>query len=114
MEQEIVTQIKNYLVQSEDFENYDEFVNSQSMGDCQVIVADIIRNFPQATKVFGEIEIDGEYVDEYGKIQTLVTHHWVKINGVQYDFSKGSLKGYVDFDSLEPEITPNELDKYKS
>ena len=26
-----------------------------------------------------------------------MTHHWVEIDGIPYDFSKGTLKDYIDF-----------------
>ncbi len=108
-----IEKIKHYLYTSEDFENYNQFVDGQSIGDCQTIVADIKRNFPNITEVFGEIGIDDTYVDEYGDEQNLITHHWIEINGTPYDFSKGTLKHYIVFDSMyDPEITPNEIDKY--
>jgi hypothetical protein len=109
-----VEKIKQHLVESEDFESYEEFVDNQSMGDCQIIVADIKRNFNFVTAVFGEITIDGSYIDEYSDEQNKVTHHWIEIDGVAYDFSKGSLKNYVRFDDIyDPEITMGELDRYR-
>ncbi len=108
-----VEDIKLYLVKSGDYDDYIDFVDSQSMGDCQTIVADIKRVFPFVNKIFGEIEIDDSYVDEYGQIQNLVTHHWVEIDKVAYDFSKGSLKSYIEFDDVyDPLISVNELDRY--
>ena len=110
----IVQQIKDHLTRSNDYESYEEFVDNQDMGDCQGIVSDICRNFPSANKVFGEIEIDDSYYDEYGDEQNLVTHHWIEVDGIPYDFSKGTLKNHIQFDSIyDPEISPNELDKYQ-
>lgn len=77
-----------------------KFVDDQENGDCQGIVSSIIMDFPQVEKVFGEIEIDNSYIDEYGEEQTLMTHHWVEIMGKIYDFSKGTLKNYIDFDDI--------------
>jgi len=108
-----IEKIKQHLYTSEDFENYNEFVDNQSMGDCQSIVSDIKRNFPNTNAIFGEIEIDDPYVDEYGDEQNFVTHHWIELNGIPYDFSKGSLKAYIQFDSIyDPEIMPNEEYRY--
>ena len=111
----IVQQIKDYLTNSEGYESFEEFIDHQIMGDCQGIVQEICRIFPSAKKVFGEIEIDDSYYDEYGDEQNLVTHHWIEVDGTPYDFSKGTLKSYIQFDSIyEPEISPNELDKYQT
>ena len=87
-------------------EAWKDVVDNQENGECQSIVADIIRNFPQVTKVFGEIEIDEPYYDEYDEEQTLVTHHWIEIDGEKYDFSKGTLKDYIDWDDIY-DVKPN-------
>jgi hypothetical protein len=42
------------------------FVDNQENGDCQGIVYGIIYNFKNVKKVFGEIEVDEPYIDEYG------------------------------------------------
>jgi hypothetical protein len=82
------------------------------MGECQGIVYDICEHFPSAKKVFGEIEIDGSYYDEDGDEQNLMTHHWVEIEGIPYDFSKGTLRDYIEFNSIyDPDIGMDE-DKY--
>lgn len=74
---------------------WENFVDNQEMGDCQGIVANIIRQFPQVKKVFGEINIADENDEpEY------FTHHWIEINGIPYDFSKGTLSNYIDWDNL--------------
>jgi hypothetical protein len=110
---DFVQQIKDYLTHSWGYESYEDFVDNQSMGDCQVIVYEICLHFPFANKVFGEIEIDGSYYDEDGEEHSLVTHHWIKIGGIPYDFSKGTLKNHIEFDSIyDPEISLSELDKY--
>ena len=82
-----------------------EFVDNQEIGDCQGIVSFVIHDFPNVEKVFGEIEVDEPYIDEYGDEQTLMTHHWVEINGEPFDFSKGTLKNYIDWDNMyDPKI----------
>ncbi len=72
------------------------FVDNQELGECQSIVADISANFPVCKKVFGEIEIDNPYYDEEGEEQSYMT-----IDGIIYDFSKGTLKDYINFDNDE-------------
>jgi len=111
---DIIEQIKEYLTKSEGYDSYEDFVDNQSMGDCQGIVYDICHHFPIAKKIFGEVEIDGSYYDDDGDEQNLVTHHWVKIGNKYYDFSKGTLKNHIEFDSIyDPEISENEIDKYQ-
>ena len=77
-----------------------KFVDNQENGDCQGIVSGIIYNFKNVNKVFGEIEVDEPYIDEYGDEQTLMTHHWITINGKIYDFSKGTLSDYINWDDM--------------
>ena len=101
----IIDEIKIHLYESEDYDNWKKFVDNQSLGDCQGIVRNIIRNFPSVKKVFGEIEVDEPYIDENGDEQILMSHHWVKIGKDEYDFSKGTLKNYINFsDIYDPEI----------
>jgi hypothetical protein len=81
-----------------------KFVDNQENGDCQGIVSRIIYNFKTVIKtikkVFAEIEVDEPYIDEYGDEQTLMTHHWITINGNIYDFSKGTLLDYINWDDV--------------
>jgi hypothetical protein len=108
--EDLVERIKKHFVDEEERESWEDFVDSQEMGDCQSIVASIIRNFPQVEKVFGEIEVDEPYIDEDGEEQILMTHHWVEIDGEIYDFSKGTLRGYVEFDDIyDPEVTDDSI-----
>ena len=76
------------------------FVDNQENGDCQGIVSTIIYEFKTVKKVFGEIEVDEPYIDEYGDEQTLMTHHWITINDKIYDFSKGTLRDYITWDDV--------------
>lgn len=93
---EIVETIKNHLMELEDIDNWKQYVDNQEMGECQTIVSHIMRmKLPGVEKCFGEIQIkDALYEEDYDKI---MTHHWVKINGEIYDFSKGTLKDWVSF-----------------
>lgn len=97
------------LVDEEEFnELYDgdldlawkSFVDNQENGDCQGIVSTIIYEFKTVKKVFGEIEVDEPYIDDYGDEQTLMTHHWITINDKIYDFSKGTLRDYITWDDV--------------
>ena len=106
----IIDEIKKHLYTSEGYDNWEEFVDNQSNGECQSIVADIVRNFPKAKKIFGEIQVEEPYTDEYGDEQVLMTHHWVKIGNDEYDFSKGTLKDYIEFsDIYNPEIEDDSI-----
>ena len=78
---------------------WENFVDNQENGDCQDIVSTIIYDFKTVKKVFGEIEIDEPYIDEDGDEQTLMTHHWIIINDKIYDFSKGTLRDYINWDN---------------
>jgi hypothetical protein len=106
--EDIIEKIKEYLVRDNDYESWEEFVDSQRMGDCQGNVASIIHEFPQVTKVFGRVKIDTPCVDwDDGSESDEITHHWVEIDGTAYDFSKGTLNGYIDmddYDLYDPEI----------
>lgn len=112
--EDLIQQIKKMLimetlVDEEEFnELYDgnwdlawnTFVDNQENGDCQGIVSSIIMDFKNVKKVFGEIEVDEPYIDEWGDEQTLMTHHWVTINDKIYDFSKGTLSNYIKWDNI--------------
>jgi len=112
--QELIQQIKKSLIMETlvDEDEFNElyngdwdlawknFVDNQENGDCQGIVSGIIYNFKNVKKVFGEIEVDEPYIDEYGDEQTLMTHHWITINGKIYDFSKGTLLDYINWDDV--------------
>jgi hypothetical protein len=107
--EDIIENIKTYLINDNEYDTWEEFVDSQQMGDCQGIVASIIYEFPQAEKVFGGIELDEPMYDwdNEGQEEYNITHHWVIINGSIYDFSKGTLRGYVemdDYELYEPEV----------
>jgi hypothetical protein len=78
-----------------------DFVDNQENGDCQGIVASIIAGFGgSAKKVFGEIEVDEPYIDEWGDEQKFMTHHWITIGDKIYDFSKGTLRDYINWNDV--------------
>jgi len=112
--EELIQQIKKSLIMETLVDEYEfnelyngdwdlaweNFVDNQENGDCQGIVSNIIHDFKNVKKVFGEIEVDEPYIDEYGDEQTLMTHHWITINGKIYDFSKGTLSNYINWDDV--------------
>ena len=100
--EKLLAKIKNYLIDEYDneYESWREFVDNQHNGDCQSIVSSICNKFPKVKKVFGEIQIDYPYIDEYGDEQEFVTHHWIMIKGEIYDFSKGTLNEYINWVDL--------------
>ncbi len=101
----LVERVKDEL-SSEDERTWQEFVNHQELGQCQVIAATIAAAHPEFTAVVGEVETDQPYQDEDGEEQTLVLHHWVELDGVPLDFAKGTLRGFrEDPDPYDPEIS---------
>ena len=106
----LIERIKTKLYKDEGFDSWEEFVDNQDIGNCQSIVSSIIQDFPQVKKCFGEIEVEEPYIDDEGEEQNLMTHHWVKIKGVPFDFSKGTLKDYIQFqDIYSPEIEDDSI-----
>ena len=103
----IIQKIKDYLVKENDSGSWKRFVDHQHMGDCQWVVAQIIAKFPEAKKVFGSVHLDDEYTDDEDETLIEITHHWVTIDGINYDFSKGTLRYYINFASFDlynPEV----------
>jgi hypothetical protein len=83
-----------------DYTNWKDFVDHQSLGDCQNIVG-VIEELPLFESHFGHIKTDEPYYSsENDEMIDVMTHHWVSLNGVPYEFSKGTLKEYIHFDDL--------------
>ena len=98
---ELIEQVKYSLYEYEGYSCWNEFVDNQKLGDCQGIVSSIIREFPQFKKRFGSIVTDEPYYNsEEDMFGDTMTHHWVSLNGIPYEFSKGTLKDYIHFDNL--------------
>tara|TARA_B100000949_G_scaffold124972_1_gene110568 strand:+ start:2268 stop:2651 length:384 start_codon:yes stop_codon:yes gene_type:complete len=98
--EEILDKIKKYLMNYEEHSTWEEHVNSCEMGGCQYTAYAITKAFPETTGIFGEIEVDEEYIDEDGTMQNLVTHHWIEIDGYPYDFAKGTLNDHINWHDL--------------
>ena len=96
----MIKMIKAFLVEEFGHESWEDFINSQEMGECQSIVSFIAQEFKQARQVFGEIRVDepsiyeegGELIENY-----YFTHHWVEIDGNIFDFSKGTLQDNIEW-----------------
>ena len=100
----IQDEIKKYLMDNENRNSWNEYVNKCEIGGCQYTAHAISGKFPQATNVFGEVEIDG-YADDDEIAQTSVTHHWIEIDGYPYDFAKGTLSNYINWhDVYDPDL----------
>jgi hypothetical protein len=99
-----IDSVKKYLIEEYDYNTFEDFVDNKELGDCQEIVSAICYRFKDAKKVFGEIELSDYYVDENGDEQNIMTHHWILYKNTILDFSKGSLKEYIDDDIYNPEI----------
>jgi len=98
----IIEFLKSELIECHDYETWEEFVDNQELGQCQSIVnrlEDIGKenNLPVEGH-FGEIDIDEDFYnvndDEY---INKFAHHWIMVNGEIFEFSKGTLKDYIDF-----------------
>lgn len=101
----IVDFLKSELIDFYGHDNWKSFVDKQNMGDCQLIVnhiGDIAEHNNLDVEVhFGEIELDEEFHNVYeNEYIDRFAHHWVTINGEIYEFSKGSLKDYIDWKDL--------------
>ena len=109
----IIEDIKKSLVEYHGEDSWEDFVDNQEMGNCQFIVSYIIDEFPIAKKVFGEIEVDEPYYDEDGDEQNLMTHHWISIHEIPYDFSKGTLRNYINWNDIyDPSV--DEPERYNT
>jgi len=103
--EDIVNNIKQMLLINTDYSTWEEFIDNQTMGDCQGIVYSIIqysqKNKLPVEKHFGNIKVDEPiYIGEKDEMNDLFTHHWVTINGEIYEFSKGTLKDHINFHDL--------------
>ena len=126
----IIKKIQSKLMDDNNYNTWQEFVDNQESGDCQGIVLTIQdMNINEVKTFFGEIKVidgiwdedqkiylydendyDDDEDDAYDTISEdehqhdttgkIMTHHWVTINGVICEFSKGTLKKYIDWQDL--------------
>ena len=88
----------------DDFEEYHDedwshIIDNQELGDCQSIVSGIKHlNIPGMKYHFGEITVKVPIDDDY--YDKIMTHHWCSYKGQILEFSKGTLKNYVDWNDI--------------
>lgn len=105
----IVKKIQDYLIKSYNELNWKSMIDQQSIGECQVFVNWIKDlKLPNVHGFFGNIIIL-ESEDYFKKV---MTHHWITINNEIYEFSKGTLKEYVNWNNLYDVEDEGEI-KYK-
>lgn len=122
----LIKEIKSFLISDECFDckTWEQFVDKQRMGDCQLIVRYIINEFGKigVKKVFGHIEVDepsfkweevwDEELEDWvekEKSNNLFTHHWIEYEGQYFDFSKGTLTQSIDWiNKYDPSIEGEE------
>ena len=91
----IINKIKLLIMEEEDC-SWEHFIDNQELGNCQSIVSGIKRfNIDGVVAKFGEIEVIDYTEEEYEN--KVMTHHWVEYNGEVLEFSKGTLKDFVDW-----------------
>lgn len=106
---ELIIKIQNALIEEHGCSSWEEFIDSQEMGDCQSIAHGIAHDFKNVVRVFGEIEVDQPSVyDVNGRLKEnyRFTHHWLEIDGQIVDFAKGTLRENIDWPdvySIEPD-----------
>ena len=106
---DVIKMIKEDLTDYDDV-TWEQFVDNQELGECQSIVSSIERmNITGVESHFGEIEIVNFPTDEdyYGKI---MTHHWITFLGEVFEFSKGTLSNYIDWNDLYDVDDEGEVD----
>jgi hypothetical protein len=81
--------IKVFLLEYYNFDEWKKFVDSQEMGQCQEITK-VIQDKFNVKRMFGSIVYDEE--SDYS-----INHYWIEFNGKMYDYAKGTLNGYLDF-----------------
>jgi hypothetical protein len=101
----IINLIKNRLINYYDLKTWKHFIDNQELGDCQTICNDIIflmKNEKINLKHhFGIIIIDNNFYDyKYNEYIKELTHHWISLNNEIYEFSKGTLKHYINYNDI--------------
>lgn len=104
---------------------WEDFIDEQKTGDSEEICNfSLIGDLPGVEIVSGEIEVDypvyeegNEYDEESDdfieveKENYKVIHTWVKINNEIFEFSKGTLVDYIDWDDIY-DINAEDISRY--
>lgn len=112
----IIEFLKTEIINQYGYKNWEEFVKDQKLGETQSIIyklEDIGKLNKLPVKVhYGEIDIDKEYynTNENENIKKL-PHHWLTINDKIFEFSKGSLKQYIEYKELYG-VNPENIYRY--
>jgi len=112
----IVDFLKSEIIRYEGYDTWEKFIDNQELAQCIPIahyLEDIGKEYNLPIKChFGEINIDEKFYnnneDEY--IDKL-SHHWVTINNEIFEFSKGTLKDYIQFSNLY-DVDPEYNNRY--
>ena len=88
------------ILEEEDYDTWQDFLEDQSLGDCQGIIASVshiikTNKLKGFKSVFGEIEIIDMAHDE-SDLGKIMTHHWIVYKNQILDFSKGTLQDFID------------------
>lgn len=92
--------IIDLLLDEEGYDKWSDFLEDQSLGDCQGIIASVAHiiktnKLKGFKSVFGEIEIIDMAHDE-SDLGKIMTHHWIMYKNQILDFSKGTLQEFID------------------
>lgn len=105
----IIDTIKKQLLEDNEYQSWEDFIDSQNLGDCQSIINNIKNmNIDGVKAIFGEIEI--LYPNDKKYYNKIMTHHWIEIYGQIYEFSKGTLIDYVDWNDKYSVIDDGEIE----
>src|SRR3990172_7909785 len=96
---DIIDFIEKSLAKEFDEDSFADFVDHQKLRDCQEITEFIMTlKISNIKHVIGEIKVDNPYYDsESNKYSYKMVHHWILFNNIVLDFSKGTLKDFIDF-----------------
>lgn len=110
----LIEQAKNLLV-NDLYEwvadDWQSFVKQQKMGWCSGIAkgtSDFISERHEGTveQIRGYIDYDVPYLDEEDELCYEGMHEYIAVDGVAYDFAKGTLIEFVDFRNEDGEPDP--------
>jgi len=106
--QEVIKEIISRFEEEQE-RPWKEIVDGQDLGDCQGIVSTInMWKIPGIKKHFGEVVV--KYPADEDDYDKHMTHHWVTYKGEPLEFSKGTLRLYVDWEDEYDPFDPYEVE----